>query len=135
MKNLIKLFLITLAMLIVSAPVLFAQDILVPETWMDVITSFNTWFSGLGGVAALTVFLAAFLNKILNVTGSGLKQLVAILVAVLLSVIAGLVKLGIYADLSIIHAVIYGLGSGLVANGIFDVSLVRKILAALKLHE
>lgn len=107
---------------------LMAQDVIPPEDWMDVVTNLNTWFFDLAGLAALTVFVAAFLNRILSIIGSGWKQLIALLTGFLLAGLANLVNLGFFADLTLLQTVAYGLGAGFISNGIFDINFVRSFL-------
>lgn len=116
-------------LIVLMFPVLLiAQDVTPPEDWMEVVTNLNTWFYDLAGLAALTVFTASFLNRILTIIGSGWKQLVALVVGFLLAGLANLVNLGFFADLTLLQTVAYGIGAGFISNGIFDLNFVRSFL-------
>lgn len=104
-----------------------------PGTWTDVLNNFSTWFNTLAAVAALTVFIAAFVNKIFKVTVSWVKQLVAWVCAIILCFAGNLLNLGFVADFPWLTTAIYGIAAGFVANGIFDISFVQYVLDFLKL--
>jgi hypothetical protein len=118
-------------LLFLSVPIL-AQDVEPPADWGDVIDGFSTWFGTLAGIAALTVFLAGVLNGLLKVSKKIVKQLVAWLIAIVLSVVANVVNMGFLAEATWLMTVLYGFGAGLVANGIFDVTVVKAIIAAIE---
>lgn len=117
--------------LLVPVVLLAQQDTVVinpPTGWGDVIFNFPSWFATFGGIAILTAFIAAFLNGLLKVTKSFVKQLVAWTVAILLMVISDLVNFGYAKDFPILLAVVHGLAAGLAANGVFDIPFLKGIL-------
>lgn len=94
----------------------------------------NTVFASLAGVAAGSVFISALLIKWLKVEKGWVKQLVSWIAPVALFVVGNLLNIGFMAEFTWLMTVVYGLGAGLVSNGIFDIELVKAILAALKLE-
>lgn len=127
------LFLMSL-MLFMAVPI-FAQDVNPPTNWVDVIGNFNTWFATLGGIAALTVFVAAFITTIFKVSAKVWKQIIAWLVAVALVTAGNLLNIGFVADFPWITTIIYGLAAGLVANGLFDINTVQALLSLINLKK
>lgn len=112
---------------------IIAQDPQPPEDWIGAVSGFSLFMTTLGGIAALTVFLAAAANKVLNTVGF-VKQLVAWLIAVLLAVLGNVLNIGLTAELPWLTTILYGVAAGFVANGIFDIELVRAILKKLKIE-
>jgi hypothetical protein len=121
-----KKLLITIAFLILPLAI-FAQ-VEPPADWGDIIMNPLQWFSSFAAVAALTAFLAAFLNGLLKVTKKFVKQLVAWGVAIILLIASTLINFGYAAEFPILLAALHGLGAGLVANGVFDVPVIKSIL-------
>lgn len=122
-----KRFMFLFALLLVPLAI-FAQDVEPPADWGDVIMNPTKWFGSLAYIAALTTFLAAFLNGVLEVTKKFVKQLVAWGVAIVLLVGSNLLNFGYAAEFPILLSAIHGVAVGLVANGIFDVPIVKQIL-------
>ena len=110
----------------------FGQTVEPPVNWLDLLANINVWLASLAGVAAVTVFLAGFVNTLLKFEGF-IKQLTAWVVATIIIVIGNLLNMGFMAELNIWNTLIYGLAAGLIANGIFDIELVKAILRALKI--
>ena len=107
----------------------FGQDVIEPpENWGDIIMNPTKWFGSLAYIAALTTFIAAFLNGLLKVTRKFVKQLVAWLVAIVLLVGSDLLNFGYAAEFPILLAALHGVGVGFVANGIFDIPAIKYIL-------
>jgi hypothetical protein len=108
---------------------IFAQEIIEPpEDWGDIIMNPSSWFGSLAYIAALTTFVAAFLNGVLKVTKKFIKQLVAWGTAIILLVGSNLLNFGYAADFPILLSIIHGFMVGLVANGLFDVPVIKPIL-------
>ena len=108
----------------------FGQSVEAPTDWLAMFSSINVWLGSLAGIAAVTVFLAAELNKLLKLEGFW-KQLMAWIVAILLMVVGNLVNLGFMAELDWMHTIVYGIAAGFVSNGIFDITLVQLLLQAI----
>ena len=85
-------------------------------------------------MAAVTVFLAAFLNTLLKTQGF-VKQLVAWIISILLLVVGNLLNMGFMAELNWLHTIVYGIAAGFISNGIFDLETVKAILRALKIEK
>jgi len=124
MKKLIFVF----ALLIIPAMLLLGQVVDPPESWTDVFMNPFQWFGSLAAIAALTAFLASFLNGILNVTSKIVKQLISWAVAIILLVGSDLLNVGYAADFPLLLAAAHGLGAGLISNGIFDIPIIKAIL-------
>lgn len=108
----------------------FGQSVETPTNWLALFSNINVWLGSLVGIAAVTVFLAAEVNKLLKLEGFW-KQLMAWIVAILLMVVGNLVNLGFMAELDWLHTIVYGIAAGFVSNGIFDISLVQLLLQAI----
>ena len=130
MKKLMMFF----AMMFVLILPTFGQAVEPPTNWLELFANINVWLASLAGVAAVTVFLAAFLNTLLKTKGF-IKQLVAWVVAILILVIGNLVNMGFMAELNWLHTIVYGVAAGFISNGIFDLETVRAILRALKIEK
>ena len=112
----------------------FGQSVEPPTDWLQVFANINLWLASLAGVAAVTVFLAAFVNTLLKTSGF-VKQIVAWIIAILLLVVGNLVNMGFMAELNWLHTIVYGVAAGFISNGIFDLETVRAILRALKIEK
>ncbi len=126
MKKSMMFFVMMFALLIPA----FGQSVEAPTDWLAMFSSINVWLGSLAGIAAVTVFLAAELNKLLKLEGFW-KQLMAWIVAILLMVVGNLVNLGFMAELDWMHTIVYGIAAGFVSNGIFDITLVQLLLQAI----
>jgi uncharacterized YccA/Bax inhibitor family protein len=122
-----KRFFILFALLLAPLAI-FAQEVEPPANWGEVIMNPAVWFSSLAYIAALTAFLAAFLNGLLKVTKRFVKQLVAWGVGIILLIASNLLNFGYAAEQPILLSAIHGFAVGLVANGIFDIPVIKSIL-------
>ena len=113
----------------------FGIEPAVPDSWAEVISNFNTWFATLGGIAAVTVFVAGAVIKLLHVEQKWIKQGIAWLIAIILVVLGNLFNFGFSADFPWLTTIAYGFAAGLVANGIFDIEVVKSILEYLTLKK
>lgn len=127
MKRFIAFFIIA----IVAIPII-AQPIEPPADWAAVVDNFWIWFGNLAGLAALTTFIAGFLNGVLKASGKFVRQLVAWVVAVVLAWLSVLLNIGFLAEAQWYMVVLYGVGAGFVANGFFDVGLIQAIILAIE---
>jgi len=130
MKKLMMFF----AMMFVLILPTFGQTVEPPTNWLELFANINVWLASLAGVAAVTVFLAAFLNTLLKTQGF-VKQLVAWIISILLVVVGHLLNMGFMAELNWLHTIVYGIAAGFVSNGIFDLETVKAILRALKIEK
>jgi len=128
-----SMFLIVM-MFFALIPMAFGQSVEPPEDWLQVFSSINVWLGSLAGVAAVTVFLAAAVNKLFKFEGFW-KQLTAWIVAIVLMIAGNLVNLGFMAEMNWLHTIVYGVAAGFISNGIFDLGFVRLVLQALKIEE
>ena len=130
-----KKFMFVLVLMLFSSVMIFAQEPEIPGDWGDVVVNLNSWFASLAGLAGITVFVAAFINKVIfKFVKTWKKQLIAELVAVLLAVGSSIANFGFLADAVWYVAILYGVGAGLVSNGFFDVPTVKALLKFLKLN-
>jgi len=130
MKKLMMFFALMFVLILPT----FGQAVDPPTNWLELFANINVWLGSLAGVAAVTVFLAAFLNTLFKTAGF-MKQIVAWLVALVLIIVGNLVNIGFMAELSWLNTIIYGVAAGLVANGFFDIELVKMILRALGIEK
>ena len=130
MKKLMMFF----AMMFVLILPTFGQAVEPPTNWLELFANINVWLASLAGVAAVTVFLAAFVNTLLKTSGF-VKQIVAWVIAILILVIGNLVNMGFMAELNWLHTIVYGIAAGFISNGIFDLETVKAILRALKIEK
>jgi hypothetical protein len=125
--------LLLMLMFVFSVFVVVAQEVVPPTDLSEVFANFNTWFATLAGLAALTMFLTAFINKIIPAGKGWIKQLVSWGTGIVLCVVSMLVNLGFLADAEILNVIAYGVAVGLISNGIFDIKIVKTILGVLGL--
>lgn len=130
MKKLMMFFALMFVLILPT----FGQAVEPPSDWLQVFANINLWLASLAGVAAVTVFLAAFVNTLLKTSGF-VKQIVAWIIAILLLVVGNLVNMGFMAELNWLHTIVYGVAAGFISNGIFDLETVRAILRALKIEK
>lgn len=133
MKTIFRIFFFfSVALLLFMGTELFAQaaenPVVPPETWTDVLINLKGWFASFAGVAALTAFVAAFLNGFLKVTKSFVKQLLAWAVGIVLLVATDLFNFGYAAEFPIWLAIIHGFAVGLASNGLFDIPWCKALL-------
>lgn len=95
----------------------------------------NVVFASLAGVATGSVFISALLIKWFKVTKGWLRQLVSWIAPLVLFVAGNLLNIGFMAEFTWVMTLVYGLGAALISNGIFDIELVKKLLAALNLEK
>jgi hypothetical protein len=55
-------------------------------------------------------------------------------ISVILGVVATWVKIGIFSEMDWKGGLVIGIVSGLVANGVFDISVVKRVLEFIKLR-
>jgi hypothetical protein len=131
MKKSIMFFMMMFALILPT----FGQSIepQPPSDWLSLFANINVWLGSLAGIAAVTVFLAATMNKLFKFEGF-IKQVTAWVIAILLMVIGNLVNLGFMAEMNWLHTIIYGVAAGFISNGIFDIAFVRLVLQTLKIE-
>jgi hypothetical protein len=129
MKKSIMFFVMMFALVL---PI-FGQSVEPPADWLGLFANINVWLGSLAGIAAVTVFLAATMNKLFKFEGF-IKQVTAWVIAILLMVIGNLVNLGFMAEMNWLHTIIYGVAAGFISNGIFDIAFVRLVLQTLKIE-
>lgn len=120
MKKLMMFFALMFVLILPT----FGQAIEPPTDWLQVFANINLWLASLAGVAAVTVFLAAFVNTLLKTSGF-VKQIVAWIIAILLLVVGNLVNMGFMAELNWLHTIVYGVAAGFISNGIFDLDSIN----------
>ena len=130
MKKLMMFFALMFVLILPT----FGQVVEPPTSWLALFANINVWLASLAGVAAVTVFLAAFLNTLLKTQGF-VKQLVAWIISILLLVVGNLLNMGFMAELNWLHTIVYGIAAGFISNGIFDLETVKAILRALKIEK
>jgi len=130
-----KKMILFLTLLLLIPVAIFAQDHEPPTTWVEVVSNFNTWFATLAGVAAVTVFLAGFMNTLFKISKKIWKQVVAWVISILIVLAGNLFSIGFVADFPILTTIVYGFAAGLVANGLFDINAVQAILAFLNMKK
>jgi energy-coupling factor transporter transmembrane protein EcfT len=130
MKKLMMFFALMFVLILPT----FGQAVNPPTNWLELFANINVWLASLAGVAAVTVFLAAFLNTLLKTQGF-VKQLVAWIISILLLVVGNLLNMGFMAELTWLNTIAYGIAAGFIANGIFDIETVKAILRALKIEK
>ena len=130
MKKLMMFFALMFVLILPT----FGQVVEPPTNWLALFANINVWLASLAGVAAVTVFLAAFLNTLLKTQGF-VKQLVAWIISILLLVVGNLLNMGFMAELTWLNTIAYGIAAGFIANGIFDIETIKAILRALKIEK
>lgn len=103
-----------------------------PSGWQDILTNPTVWLASFTGITLLTAFLSAFLNGLLKITKSFLKQVCAWGVAILLVVGSDILNIGYAKDFPILFAVVNGFFAGLASNGWFDIPTLNAILDSIQ---
>ena len=85
MKKLILVF----AVLFLPLMMVLGQVTEPPENWSDVLIDPGKWFVDIGAVALLTTFLTSFLNGLLKITKTIVRQIMAWIVAIVLMFLSG----------------------------------------------
>jgi hypothetical protein len=133
MKKLIFLFSFLIAAVAVLAQVDTSTVVLDPPTsWLEIPGNLNKWFGGLGGMAAITLFVAGVLNGLLKVEKKFVRQLIAWLVGVAVAIVGQVANVGFLAEVTWTTTLLYGLVIGLVANGLFNVPTGLGLIKALE---
>lgn len=122
-------FLAVLFLFLFTAPV-FGQDTggVVNET--DILF----YFASIPALASAVVILTQLFKKMFTITGSA-AQYISWALSAVLAVIGMIFEWGIFAHIVWWVGLIYALAAGLIANGLFDWSIVRAVLQALKLYD
>ena len=114
---------------------LMAQEPTVPPIgWGDVFSNPALWLGSFAGVSLLTAFLTAFLNGVLKVKKTFMRQFIAWVVAIII------VEVGVIFKSELIYthnftwylALFHGLAAGLASNGVFDIPTLKKILIVIE---
>ena len=127
-----SMFLIVM-MFFALIPIAFGQSVEPPTDWLGLFASINVWLGSLAGIAAVTVFLAAAVNKLFKFEGFW-KQLTAWVIAIVLMIVGNLVNMGFMAEMNWLHTIVYGVAAGFISNGIFDLGFIKLVLQVLKIE-
>ena len=113
---------------------LMAQtEIPVPGNVMDVLTNFTVWVSSFLTVTGLTIFLTSAVLKIFKVSGAGLRQVISWGLGAVIVIVMGLLHIGFAKELLWYGVVAYAIAVSLAANRLFDIELLKGVLALFKL--
>ncbi len=130
MKRLMMLFGL-LVLLIVSV---FSQTPNVYDTLWELLADSQNVFLNLAGFVGAVVFVSAFLNAKIGVTGNWPKRIVSWVVAGVFCTVANVANILLLAEASALQTVAYTIGIGLVANGFFTIPQILTFLQYLKLE-
>jgi len=131
MKRLMMLF----GLLVLIFVPVFSQDLPnVYDTLWELLADGEGVFLNLAGFVGATVFVSAFLNKILKITGNWPKRIVSWVVAGVFVAATNLFNLFLLADATFVQSAAYALGIGLVGNGFFTIPQIVSFLQYLKLE-
>lgn len=128
--SLFRIF-ILLSVCLVSAPVLFAQEIVDGVTQTDP-PAIEDVFQTFASLVAIIPFLTEFFKKVLGKTEASPSLAVQIfswVVGLFLAIMGKLLGLGFLAELSWIWVIAYGMGAALAANGVADTKIIKRIFA------
>lgn len=93
---------------------------------MDITTMFGTLAAIVAVVPIITQFIKKLINKDL---ANWANQLISWAVSIIICYVGWFFDLGILADVNWWQTLIIGIGTGLAANGVFDIELVKQLLA------
>jgi Na+(H+)/acetate symporter ActP len=91
---------------------------------MGIIELFTTLFVLSSGV----VILAEYITKFTKVSGT-LAQVQSWAVSIIIGIFCSWLNFGVFHGTTTMGGVLYGVLIGLISNGIFDITLVKKVLA------
>ena len=130
MKRLMMLF----GFLVLLIVPVFSQAIPVYETLWDLLANGENVFLNLTGFVGATIFVSAFLNKKIGITGNWPKRIVSWIVAGVFVAATNLLNLFLLADANFLQSLAYAAGIGLVGNGFFTIPQILSFLQFLKLE-
>jgi hypothetical protein len=93
----------------------------------------NSIFNSVLVLSGLVVLVSEWLSKLTKLQGNW-SRLQSWVISVILGVVATWVKIGIFSEMDWKGGLVMGIVSGLVANGVFDISIVKKVLEFIKLR-
>ena len=95
------------------------------------------YFGSTAGIAALTVIIAGYLNKWLNINNSTWKQVISWVVSISLVAIAGTAQIGMFETFTWSKDwyifIIEGILAGLASNGFYDIEIIKSFLRVIKI--
>lgn len=93
----------------------------------------NSIFNSIVLLSGLVVVVSESLSKFTKLQGNW-SRLQSWVVSVVLGVVATWIKIGIFSEMDWKGGLAIGIVSGLVANGVFDISFVKRLLEFIKLR-
>ena len=93
----------------------------------------NSIFNSVLVLSGLVVLISEWLSKFTKLQRNW-SRLQSWVISVILGVVATWIKIGIFSEMDWKGGLVIGIVSGLVANGVFDISIVKKILEFIKLR-
>ena len=91
-------------------------------------------FATLSALAALSVIGCEWVSKFTKAKGT-MAQIQSWAVSVTIGIFCSWLEFGIFNDVSTKGGILYGILIGLISNGIFDISLVKRVLEMVRLRE
>jgi|GEM_PF-2375425 hypothetical protein len=141
LKKISIIFSVFIGMLIIfyacdSPPVLAQtteQSVVEASIFEDVGSLIINAFASIPGLAALVLFITAYIKKRNEMSGQGVI-IVSLLIALILSTGGYLFNLGIFNGVDWFYIFIYGLAACLIANGLADWNLIKTLLNTFRLR-
>ena len=96
---------------------------------MDAYEIFNSVLT----LSGLVILVNEWLSKYTKVQGNR-SRFQSWLISVIFGVLASWIKIGIFSEMDWKGGLAIGIVSGLVANGVFDISVVKRVLEFIKLR-
>jgi len=93
----------------------------------------NSIFNSVLVLSGLVVLVSEWVSKFTKLHGNW-SRLQSWVISVILGVVATWVKIGIFSEMDWKGGLVIGIVSGLVANGVFDISVVKRVLEFIKLR-
>jgi hypothetical protein len=93
----------------------------------------NSIFNSVLVLSGLVVLVSEWVSKLTKLQGNW-SRLQSWVISVILGVVATWVKIGIFSEMDWKGGLAIGIVSGLVANGVFDISVVKRVLEFIKLR-
>ena len=93
----------------------------------------NSIFNSVLVLSGLVVLVSEWVSKFTKLQGNW-SRLQSWVISVILGVVATWIKIGIFSEMDWKGGLAIGIVSGLVANGVFDISVVKRVLEFIKVR-
>lgn len=116
------------ALLVLPAIKVIAQDVTPPANVIDLITQLNVYMGSLAGIAAMSAFLGSLILGLFKPPKGFVRMIIVWVISIGIMLLSNAFNFGFAAEFTWLACILYGLGAGLAANGLSTVAVVHTIL-------